>query len=144
MSYFSGRILANSQVVSLPPERTCQGQIQKRVGLTMLSSSVAPARRRITRIPSSDLWVYWEGSPYHDISRVRDLSPAGLFVETRFRVATGAKLRMHFLVQEGQIRLDAQVCHTRQGQGHGLKIQSVLPKDIPQFDALLARMRAAP
>ena len=107
----------------------------------MLLSPNAPARRRIPRISSSDLWVYWEGSPHHDISRVRDLSPAGLFVGTRFRVATGSRLRMHFLVQEGQIRLDAQVRHTRQGQGHGLKIQSVLPKDIPQFDALLARLR---
>jgi len=108
----------------------------------MLSSSSAPARRRIPRIASSDLWVYWEGSPHHDVSRVRDVSPVGLFVETRFRVATGARLRMHFLVQEGQIRLDAQVRHTRQGQGYGLKIQSVAPKDIPQFDALLARLRA--
>ena len=109
----------------------------------MSSSFPAPARRRIPRIASSDLWVYWEGSPHHDVSRVRDLSPAGLFVETRFRVAAGAKLRMHFLVQEGQIRLDALVRHTRQGQGYGLKIQSVAPKDIPQFDALLARMRAS-
>ena len=110
--------------------------------LTKLATSPSPARRRIPRIPTSDLWVYWEGSPYHDVSRVRDLSPAGLFVETRFRVATGSKLRMHFLVQEGQIRLDAQVRHTHIGQGYGLKIQSVLPKDVPQFDALLARMRA--
>jgi len=110
----------------------------------MLPSPNAPARRRIPRIASSDLWVYWEGSPHHDVSRVRDLSAAGLFLETRFRVATGSKLRMHFLVQEGQIRLDAQVRYTRQGQGHGLKIQSVLPKDIPQFDALLARLRASP
>lgn len=109
----------------------------------MLSSPNAPSRRRIPRIASSDLWVYWEGSPHHDISRVRDLSAAGLFVETRFRIATGSRLRMHFLVQEGQIRLDAQVRHTRQGQGHGLKIQSVAPKDIPQFDALLTRLRAS-
>lgn len=110
----------------------------------MLSSPNAPARRRIPRIASSDLWVYWESSPpYRDVSRVRDLSPVGLFVETRFRIAAGSKLRMHFLVQEGHIRLDAQVRHTRQGQGYGLKIQSVLPKDVPQFDALLARLRSS-
>jgi len=109
----------------------------------MLPMSNAPSRRRIPRIASSDLWVYWEGLPHHDISRVRDLSPAGLFVETPYRFATGSKLRMHFLVQEGQIRFDALVRHTRQGQGHGLKIQSVALKDIPQFDALLARLRAS-
>jgi hypothetical protein len=109
----------------------------------MAPMSSGPARRRIPRIPSSDLWVYWEGSPHHDVSRVRDLSCAGLFVETRFRIATGSKLQMHFLVQEGQIRLDAQVRHIRKGLGYGLKIQSVLSKDIPQFDALLARIGAA-
>lgn len=130
---------------SFPPslKRSARPKFKLARGLPMLSISPAPARRRIPRIPSADLWVYWEGSPHHDVSRVRDLSPAGLFVETRFRVTTGSKLRMHFLVQEGQIRLDAQVRHTRQGQGYGLKIQSVLPKDIPQFNALLARLRSS-
>jgi len=111
----------------------------------MLASLHAPARRPTPRLSSSDVWVYWEGAPHdHDVSRVRDLSPTGLFVETRFRMATGSRLRVHFLVEEGQIRLGAQVRHSRDGQGHGLKIQSVLPKDVRQFDALLARLRALP
>jgi len=101
-----------------------------------------PARRRATRIPiGCDLWVYWEGHPHRDISRVRDLSSAGLFLETRFREAKGNRLFLHFLVQEGQIRIEALVRHVFAGQGLGLKLQSVVTQDIPQFDALLTRIR---
>ena len=109
----------------------------------MLVPSQTPARRRLPRISSSDVWVYWEAHPHRDVSRVRDLSPAGLFVETRFRKDEGEILRLHFLVQEGRIRMDALVRHACLGQGLGLKLQSVAPADIPQFDALLSRIRAS-
>jgi hypothetical protein len=105
----------------------------------MLSSS-SPARRRIPRLPSADVWVYWEGLSCHDVSRVRDLSASGLFVETQFRKSKGDLLHIHFLVQEGSIRLDAQVRHASHGHGLGLKIQSVAAKDVPLFDALLRRV----
>ena len=106
--------------------------------------SLSPGRRRVARIPvDSDLWVYWEAHPHHDISRVRDLSAAGLFLETRFRKAHGDRLFIHFLVQEGQIRIEALVRHVFLGQGLGLKLRSVAPSDIRQFDALLARIRSS-
>jgi hypothetical protein len=89
------------------------------------------------------VWVYWEGARDRDVSRVRDLSPAGLFVETRFPKTKGELLYLHFLVQEGRIRMEAQVRHTDLGQGFGLKLNSVASKDIPQFDALLSRIGAA-
>lgn len=101
-----------------------------------------PARRRATRIPiGCDLWVYWEGHPHRDVSRVRDLSPAGLFLETQFREAKGNRLLLHFLVEEGQIRIEALVRHIFAGQGLGLKLYSVVPQAIRQFDSLLARIR---
>jgi hypothetical protein len=105
--------------------------------------SPVPARRRISRIPvDDDVWVYWESPPHRDISRVRNLSHAGLFLETPLPKAEGDLLFIHFLVQEGQIRLEALVRHMFAGQGLGLKLRSVTPADIPQFDALLARMRS--
>ncbi len=109
----------------------------------MRSSSPSPARRRVPRLTSSDVWVYWEGSSHRDVSRVRDLSPAGLFLETHLRKAKGELLRLHFLVQEGRIRADAQVRHMSQGQGLGLKLHSVSPNDVIQFDALLSRVRSS-
>ena len=103
-----------------------------------------PARRRASRIPISlDVWVYWEGLPHRDVSRVRDLSHAGLFLETHFRKNQGELLLVHFLVEEGQIRLEARVKHTSAGQGLGLRLHSVVPYDIAPFDALLTRIRAS-
>jgi hypothetical protein len=88
------------------------------------------------------VWVYWEGLPHRDVSRVRDLSAAGLFLETRFRKHHGDLLLVHFLVEEGQIRVEADVRYASIGQGLGLRLYSVAPADIPQFDALLSRIRA--
>ena len=108
----------------------------------MPSPILTPARRRVPRIPSPDVWVYWEGGKHRDVSRVRDLSPAGLFVETRFRKSEGDLLQLHLLVQEGRIRMEAQVRHMSTGQGLGLKLNSVATNDLSQFDALLSRVRS--
>lgn len=111
----------------------------------MCPLSLVPGRRRATRILiGCDLWVYWESLPHRDVSRVRDLSAAGLFLETPHRQAKGDCLCLHFLVQEGQIRLEALVRHIFPSQGLGLKLQAVVPRDLPQFDALLLRLRSAP
>ena len=110
----------------------------------MLASSHAPARRRASRIPvDSPLWVYWEGPPHYDLSRVLDLSPAGLFLETRFRKTQGDLLSVHFLVQEGQICIEALVRHFFPGRGVGLKLLSLAPDSVRKFDALLARVHSS-
>jgi len=110
----------------------------------MLVPPPTPARRRVPRILVPDsVWVYWEGHPYCDISRVRDLSSSGLFLETRLRKSQGDRLLLHFLVQEGQIRVEGSVMHSNVGQGLGLKLHSLTPNDLPQFDALLSRLRTS-
>jgi PilZ domain len=85
--------------------------------------------------------VYWESPPYRDISRVRDLSPSGLFLETRARKLEGESVRLHFLVQEGQIRAEAVVRHADPERGLGMKISSVSWQDAPQLNRLLLRLR---
>jgi len=91
-----------------------------------------------------DVWVYWESAPYRDISRVRNLSPSGLFLETRARKTEGDLVRLHFLVQEGQIRAEAIVRHVIAGRGLGLKIQSLTTQDAPHLRRLLGRLREHP
>lgn len=106
-----------------------------------------PSRRRTSRIPISDsVWVYWESlsGSLRDISRVKDLSPSGLFIETRARKREGDLMNLHFLVQEGQIRAEAVVKHAAAGRGLGMKINSVLSQDAPQLHRLLVRLREAP
>lgn len=107
--------------------------------------TTGPSRRRISRIPiAQDLWVYWESPSGRDISKVRDLSPSGLFLETRARKREGELLNLHFLVQEGQIRAEAVVRHATSGQGLGMKINSVPVQDAPHLIRLISRLRENP
>ena len=108
--------------------------------------STGPSRRRSSRIPAiEDVWVYWESAPYRDVSRVRDLSPSGLFLETRAPKKEGELVRLHFLVQEGQIRAEAEVRHVAEnGRGFGMKINSVSTQDAPHLRRLLSRLRENP
>ena len=106
--------------------------------------TTGPSRRRMSRIPIvQDLWVYWESAPYRDISRVRDLSPSGLFLRTPARKREGELVRLHFLVQEGPIRAEAVVRHAEPGHGLGMKISSISSQDAPQMQRLFSRLREA-
>jgi len=110
--------------------------------VSILQVPVGPSRRRIPRIPVGDgVWVYWESPPYRDVSRILDLSAAGMFLETRARKREGELVQLHFLVQEGPIRAEAVVRHVSSGRGLGVKINSVLSQDTPQLKRLLSRLR---
>jgi hypothetical protein len=85
--------------------------------------------------------VYWESLSGRDISKVRDLSPSGLFLETRARKREGDLLQLHFLVQEGTIRAEAVVRHASSGCGLGMKINSVPSQDAPHLIRLISRLR---
>jgi len=87
------------------------------------------------------VWTYWESHPYRDVSRIRDLSPGGLFLETAARKKEGELVRLHFLVQEGPIRAEAVVRHVVTGRGFGMKIESLSSQDAPQMKKLLVRLR---
>jgi len=94
-----------------------------------------------SRVPApGDVWVYWHCNGREDVSRVRDMSMGGLFIETEDPKAAGALTRLHFLVQEGQIRADAVVRHAKSGAGLGLKFTALNEQDRPKLAALLARL----
>jgi hypothetical protein len=96
------------------------------------------------RLPATgDVWVYWGCGGRADVSRVRDLSTGGIFIETTWRRTKGEVVRVHFLVQEGQISLDGVVAQAQPSQGLGLKFQTVATKDVSKLTLLLDRVRAA-
>ena len=109
--------------------------------VSTMQVTAGPSRRRSSRIPAEDVWTYWESHPYRDVSRIRDLSPGGLFLETRARKKEGETVRLHFLVQEGAIRAEAVVRHVIEGRGLGMKIESLSAQDAPQLRKLLTRLR---
>jgi PilZ domain-containing protein len=113
--------------------------------VSTMQVTTGPSRRRTSRILiTHDLWVYWESNNGRDISRVKDLSPSGLFIETRARKREGELLNLHFLVQEGQIRAEAIIKHAASGRGLGMKINSIPTADAPHLHRLLMRLREAP
>ena len=103
----------------------------------------SPSRRMTSRIAvSEDTWVYWHCRGREDISRIRDLSPAGLFLETPKLFPTNSETELHFLVQEGQISAQAVVRHARPGAGLGLKFVSLREEHRRQLIALIHRLRS--
>jgi hypothetical protein len=69
------------------------------------------------------------------------MSMGGLFIETPQPRAEGILTRLHFLVQERQIRADAVVRHAKSGVGLGLKFTALSEQDRPNLAALLTRLR---
>src|SRR5690242_2619406 len=101
------------------------------------------SRRHTSRVESPDgVWVYWRCNGRDEVSRVRDLSAGGLFVADPGRQPVGTKVRLDFLVQEGQIRTEAIVRHVEPGKGLGFKFTAMTEQDSPNLAALLTRLRS--
>src|SRR5467141_2690807 len=100
------------------------------------------SRRSSSRICTTGaIYVCWGSDGYDDTSQVRDLSTGGLFVLTQEYKAVGAKVNLHFLVEEGQIRAEAVVCHVEPGRGLGLKFTAVREEDRRRLAGLMKRLR---
>jgi hypothetical protein len=65
----------------------------------------------------------------------------GLFIETDAPKVPGVSAKLHFLVQEGQIRADAVVRHAKPGRGLGLRFTAVLNEDRKRLAVLMTRLR---
>jgi hypothetical protein len=109
----------------------------------MLQTTPTPSRRFNSRVPTThDVWVCWHSNGREDISRVRDLSLGGLFLETATLRSIGTLTKVDFLVGEGAIRADAIVRHVVPGRGLGLKFTAVTEPDRRKFAALMRRLRS--
>jgi hypothetical protein len=111
-------------------------------GKSAVRPETSPSRRLTSRVPApGDVWVYWHCNGQDDVSRVRDMSMGGLFIETPQPRPAGVSTRLHFLVQEGQIRADAIVRHAKSGVGLGLRFTALNEQDRPKLAALVSRLR---
>lgn len=100
------------------------------------------SRRRTSRVGSVEgVSVYWRCDGRDHISHVRDLSFGGLFIETTTRQRVGAAATIDFLVQEGQVRADAVVCHAEPASGLGLKFTAMPEGDLTRLGMLITRLR---
>ena len=66
------------------------------------------------------MWVSWKLGKYSITSRVEDFSIGGAFITSHEAMAVGARLDLHFLLPEGQIRVQAIVSNVREGRAMGV------------------------
>ena len=110
----------------------------------ILQNQLHPSRRIYSRVEArGGVYVYWRSSGYEDIAPVRNLSMGGLFIETKTPKIPGIEAKLHFLVQEGQIRADAVVRHAKPGRGLGLRFTAVRSEDRQRLTELMKRLRGS-
>lgn len=109
-----------------------------------MRSQGPPASRRLSsRLKTPEgVWVIWTCGAQDETSRVVDLSPGGLFIETRTARPIGSEAHLEFLVQEGQIRAKATVQHVAPGRGLGLKFTAISKDDRSHLVGLIKRLRS--
>src|SRR5258707_8042645 len=102
-------------------------------------------RRSNSRIPATTqgVWACWHCNGQEDVSRVRDLSLGGLFLETAALRAIGTHTKVDFLVGEGQIRADAVVRHIVAGRGLGRQISAINEKERCKIASLPRTLRSS-
>ena len=106
-----------------------------------LSRTVHYSRRTTPRTEADgQVYVFWYSNGRGDLAHVRDLSLGGIFIETCVGIDLGARVELHFLVGEGQIRAKAVVSHAVPGQGLGLKLTALQDQDRLHFGALMKRL----
>lgn len=98
-------------------------------------------RRRVARIDAGeDIYAFWSCDGREGLSRVRDVSLGGLFIESRVEQDLGASVKLDFLAGEGQIRANAVVRHVRPGKGAGLKLIAINDQDCQRLAGLIQRV----
>jgi hypothetical protein len=104
-----------------------------------------PSRRLTSRIEApQDVYVLWRCDGREVVSRVRDISMAGISIDAPVPRSAGAVTKVHFLVPEGAIRADAVVRHTKPNGMAGLKFTAVSENDRSKLAALVTRLRSLP
>ena len=102
-------------------------------------------RRHASRLEAREsVYTFWSCDGHQGLSRVRDLSPSGLFIESPIEKDLGAPVRLHFLADEGQIRACAEVRHVKRSQGVGLKLVAMNQQDCQRLASLIKRVQNSP
>lgn len=99
--------------------------------------------RRTSRVEAGEsVYAFWSCDGHEALSRVRDLSLGGLFIESPMEESVDAPVKLHFLADEGQIRANAVVRHVKPGKGLGLKFIAISNRDCQRLAGLIKRVRS--
>jgi len=108
-----------------------------------VTTGLSPCRRLTTRVETGgEVWAYWQCGRRVDVSRVRNVSAGGMFLEIEQPIAKGQTANLHFLVPEGAIQVDAVVRRFTPGEGLGMKLVAIEKECGQHFAELLTRLRS--
>ena len=93
--------------------------------------------------PDERVFAFWSSGGPGDLSRVRNFSLGGVFIETDSRKELGTPVEIYFLVGEGQICAKAVVRHADPESGLGLKFTTLDGLNLLRFGALMKRLYAS-
>jgi hypothetical protein len=102
---------------------------------------VLVSRRRYQRVETPyGVWAFWRCGRTEDTSRVGDLGVGGLLLETSLVFPADSAVELHFLVEDGEIRVNAAVRYAQRGRGIGLQFKSIRSEDQIRFSTMLKRL----
>ncbi len=106
-----------------------------------MKKPVLHSRRHHERVETPQgVCVVWRCGHIEDTSRVKDVSVGGLFIETLKACPVDATVKLHFLVEDGEITADATVRYVKAGSGLGLKFKNVRTEDQIRFATMIKRL----
>ncbi len=98
--------------------------------------------RRTARVAvSKGLWVAWQADGPRNVSRVRDLSAGGVFIQTPLVVPIGTELEMLFALPEGETRVEGIVRYADGKNGIGVEFTHMGAADRARVQELLRRLK---
>ena len=107
-----------------------------------MTQSAGKENRRTARVAvSKGLWVAWQGEGSRNVSRVRDLSAGGVFIQTPLSVAIGTELEMLFALPEGETRINGVVRYADGKNGIGVEFTGMGTADRARLQELLRRLK---
>jgi PilZ domain len=97
--------------------------------------------RRTARVAvSKGLWVAWQADGARNVSRVRDLSAGGVFIQTTIAVPIGTSVELLFALPEGETRVDGVVRYADGKNGVGVEFTTMGSGDRARVQQLLRRL----
>jgi PilZ domain len=107
-----------------------------------MTQSAGKENRRTVRVAvPKGLWVAWQGEGSRNVSRVRDLSAGGVFIQTPLSVAIGTELEMLFALPEGETRINGVVRYVDGKNGIGVEFTRMGTADRARVQELLRRLK---
>ena len=89
---------------------------------------------------SQGVWVAWQADGPRHVSRVRDLSAGGVFIQTTAAVSIGTEVELLFALPEGEARVDGIVRYADGKSGLVWNSPAWAAATAPALQELLRRL----